>query len=153
MNIYNDYISVIKKVSYDVSTHDDLIMYFYDFLQWIPTYNPPMKIRQTGLNLYAVTLIDLDGAFKALEIFASIVNILKISPEILKLSGGYFYELVDEEDPFSDSNVECIVRSSLKQERLIYQRDNIVEQFEKLANCFKRVIDSNGQLYVLHMGI
>lgn len=49
--------------------------------------------------------------------------------------------------------LSAIVRDSLKQEKLIYQRDKIVEQFEKLANCFKKVMDSNGELYVLHMGI
>lgn len=71
----------------------------------------------------------------------------------MKLEGSYSYQLADDDDPFCDSNVERIVRDSLKQEKLIYQRDIIVEQFEKLANCFKKVMDSNGELYVLHMGI
>lgn len=28
---YQDYMNVINKVPYDVSIHDDLILYFYDF--------------------------------------------------------------------------------------------------------------------------
>lgn len=150
---YSDYMNVIKKVPYDVSIHDDLILYYMDYLKWIPSYNPSLKVRHTGLNYYGITVIDIEGATQAYNLFLSIVGILKLSPDILKLNGSYSYQLADDEDPFSESNVYRIVRGSLKQDKLIYQRDKIVEQFEKLANCFKRVIDSNGQLYVFHMGI
>ncbi len=150
---YNDYMNEIKKVPCDVSIHDDLIMYFYDYLEWLPTYNPSMKIRHTGLNLYGVTVIDLDGACQALELMSNIVNIFKLSPQVLKLKGGFSYQLADNEDSLSNDNIERIVKDSLKQEKLIYQRDEVIEQFEKLAKCFKRVVDSDGKLYVLHMGI
>lgn len=145
--------NVHKKVPYDVSINDDLILYYMDYLKWISTYNPSLKVRHTGLNYYGVTVIDIEGATQAYNLFVSIVDILKLSPAILKLKGNYSYQLADDDDPFGDSNVERIVRDSLKQEKLIYQRDKIVEQFERLVNCFKRVIDSNGQLYVLHMGV
>ena len=60
--------------------------------------------------------------------------------------------LFRSEDPFSESKECRIVRNSLKQEKLTYQRDDIIDQFKKIAECFKKVIDSNGQLYVLHFG-
>lgn len=150
---YQDYMNVINKVPYDVSIHDDLILYFYDFLQWIPAYNPSMEIRHMGLNLYGVTIIDIDRAQQAYDLFVHIVDILKLSPETLKLNGGYSYQLADDEDPFSESKECRIVRNSLKQEKLTYQRDDISDQFKKIAECFKKVIDSNGQLYVLHFGV
>lgn len=150
---YNDYMNVLKKVPYDVSINDDLILYYMDYLKWISTYNPSLKVRHTGLNYCGVTVIDIEGATQAYNLFLSIADILKLSPAILKLEGSYSYQLADDDDPLGDSNVERIVRDSLKQEKLIYQRDKIVEQFEKLANCFKKVMDSNGELYVLHMGI
>ena len=59
---YDDCCELVGKVSYDVSIHDDLIIYFNDFLKWIPTYNPSLKVRHTGLNYYGVTVIDGDGA-------------------------------------------------------------------------------------------
>ena len=150
---YNDYVSVIRKVPYDVSIHDDFILYYMDYLKWIPAYNPYVKVRHTGLNYDGVTIIDIEGAALAYNLFINLVDILKLSPDILKLNGSYSYQLADDEDPLRDSNIVRIVRDSLKQDQLIYQRDEVVEQFETLAKCFKRVIDSNGQLYVLHMGI
>lgn len=141
---YKDYMNVINKVSYDVSIHDDLILYFYDFLQWIPAYNPSMEIKHMGLNLYGVTAIDIEGATQAYDLFVRIVDIFKLSPETLKLNGGCSYQLADDEDPFSESKECRIIRNSLEQEKLTYQRDEIVEQFEKLVECFKKVIDSKG---------
>lgn len=144
---------VMKGVPYDVSIHDDLIVYFMDYLKWIPTFSPLVNKERKGLDYYAITIFELEGSLQAYILFSNLINILKISPDILKLNGSYSYQLADDEDHFSDSNVYRIIRDSLKQKKLIYQRDKIVEQFEKLANCFKRVIDSDGKLYVLHMGI
>lgn len=144
---------VIKNKTYDVSIHDDLIQYFYDYLKWITTYSPIINKERTGLDYYAITVFEIEGARQAYLLFSNLINILKLSHKILKLNGSYSYQLADDEDPLSDSNVYRIIRDSMKQEKLIYKRDEVIEQFEKLVQCFKRVIDSNGQLYVLHMGI
>ncbi|WP_111860848.1 hypothetical protein [Acinetobacter sp. CFCC 10889] len=144
---------VMKDIPYDVSIHDDFILYFMDYLKWIPTYSPIINTKRTGLDYYAITVFETEGAIQAYALFSNLINILKISPDILKLNGSFSYQLADDEDPFSDSDVYRIVRDSLKQKKVIYPRDKLIEKFEKLAQCFKRVIDSNGQLYVLHMGI
>ena len=96
---YDDCCELVGKVSYDVSIHDDLIVYFNDFLKWIPTYNPSLKVRHTGLNYYGVTVIDGDGAKEAFQLFSSLVNVLKLSSvhdkfhRVLVLSGFFFLKI------------------------------------------------------------
>lgn len=132
---YEDHMQLVNQVPYDVSIHDNLIMFFYGFLQQIPTYNPSKKVRHTGLNCYGITIIDSEGALVTYNIISSIVNVMKLSPKFLKFSKGYTYKFAEE------------------QEKLIFQKYKVVDQFDQLKGCIKQVIDSNGQLYIVHLGI
>lgn len=40
---YDDCCDLIGGISFDVSIHDDLILYFMDYLKWLPTYSPLLK--------------------------------------------------------------------------------------------------------------
>ena len=150
---YEDWEKVHTKIPYDVSIHDDLIMYFCDFLKWIPAYNPSLKVRHTGLNYYGVTVIDIEGAKEARTLFLSLVNILSLSPNVLKLTGSYTF--VHAYDDVIDPNekVDRILRETAGYEKIIMQKSEVIGQFEILAELMQKIIHSNNSLYVLHLGI
>lgn len=150
---YDDCCELVGKVSYDVSIHDDLIIYFNDFLKWIPTYNPSLKVRHTGLNYYGVTVIDGDGAKEAFQLFSSLVNILKLSPNVLKLTGAYTFVHPYDDVTDPNENVDRILRETAGYEKIIMQKSEVIRQFETLAGLMQKIIDSDGHLYVLHFGI
>ncbi|WAU74830.1 hypothetical protein [Acinetobacter sp. TR11] len=150
---YDDCCELVGKVSYDVSIHDDLIIYFNDFLKWIPTYNPSLKVRHTGLNYYGVTVIDGDGAKEAFQLFSSLVNILKLSPNVLKLTGAYTFVHAYDDVTDPNENVDRILRETAGYEKIIMQKSEVIRQFETLAGLMQKIIDSDGHLYVLHFGI
>lgn len=150
---YDDCCELVGKVSHDVSIHDDLIIYFNDFLKWIPTYNPSLKVRHTGLNYYGVTVIDGDGAKEAFQLFSSLVNILKLSPKVLTLTGEYTFIHAYDDVIDPNENVDRILRQTAGYEKIVMQKSEVIRQFEILAELMRKVIDSNNALYVLHFGI
>lgn len=150
---YDDCCGLVGKVSYDVSIHDDLIIYFNDFLKWIPTYNPSLKIKNTGLNYHGVTVIDGDGAKEAFQLFSSLVNLLKLSPKILTLTGAYTFVHAYDDVIDPNKNVDRILRETAGYEKIIMQKSDVIGQFEILAELMQKIIHSNNSLYVLHLGI
>ncbi|WP_336944027.1 hypothetical protein [Acinetobacter modestus] len=150
---YDDCCGLIGKVSYDVSIHDDLMMYFSDFLKWIPTYNPSLKVRHTGLNYYGVTVIDIDGAKQALTLFSSLVNMLNLSPSVLRLTGEYTFVHAYDDVIEPNKDVDRILRETAGYEKIIMQKSDVIGQFEILAELMQKIIHSNNSLYVLHLGI
>jgi len=150
---YDDCCELIGKVSCDISIHDDLIIYFCDFLQWIPAYNPSLKVNHTGLNYYGVTVIDIDGAKQALTLFSSLVNILNLSPNVLKLTGEYTFVHAYDDVIDSNKDVDRVLRDTAGYEKIIMQKMEVIKQFEILAGFMQKILDSDGNLYVLHFGI
>ncbi|MDH0562675.1 hypothetical protein [Acinetobacter courvalinii] len=150
---YDDCCELVGKVSHDVSIHDDLIIYFNDFLKWIPAYNPSLKVRHTGLNYYGVIVIDGDGAKEAFQLFSSLVNILKLSPKVLTLTGEYTFIHAYDDVIDPNENVDRILRQTAGYEKIIMQKNEVIQKIEILAELMQKVIDSNNSLYVLHLGI
>lgn len=150
---YEDCCELAGKISYDVSIDDDLILYFMDYLKWLPTYSPLLKIRMHGLDYHAMTIIDIEGATEALILFSSLVNILKLAPNILKLTGAYTYVQADDNVIDPNEKVDRIFRETAGYEKIVMQKSEVIRQFEILAELMRKVIDSNNALYVLHFGI
>ncbi|MCU4638989.1 hypothetical protein [Acinetobacter courvalinii] len=150
---YDNCCELIDKVSYDVSIHEDLIRYFYDFFKWVPTYNPILKVKHTGLNYYGLTIIDIEGAEEMLILLSSLVNILKLSPNVLRLTGAYTYVHADDNVIDPNKKVDRIFRETAGYEKIVMQKSEVIRQFEILAELMRKVIDSNNALYVLHFGI
>lgn len=129
------------------------LAYLIDYLKWLPTYSPLLKTRKYGLDYHAVTIIDIEGAEKALQLFLSLINILKLSPSVLKLTGAYSFVYAYDDVIEPNENVDRILRDTAGYKKIILERNQIVRQFEILVDLLQKVIDSEGNLYILHFGI
>ncbi|NUF33095.1 hypothetical protein HUN19_03790 [Acinetobacter oleivorans] len=150
---YEDCCELAGKISYDVSIDDDLILYFMDYLKWLPTYSPLLKIRMHGLDYHAMTIIDIQGATEALILFSSLVNILKLAPNVLKLTGAYTFMYADDDMIDPNEKVDRILKETAGYEKIMLYKSKVIQQFEILAELMRKVIDSNNTLYVLHFGV
>lgn len=150
---YDDCCDLIGGISFDVSIYDDLILYFMDYLKWLPTYSPLLKKRIYGLDYHAMTIMDVEGATEALILFFSLVNILKLSPNVLTLTDIYTFVQAYDDLIDPNENVDRILRETAGYEKIIMQKRVVIQQFEILSELIQKVIDSNNSLYVLHLGI
>ncbi|WP_433848060.1 hypothetical protein [Acinetobacter proteolyticus] len=150
---YEDCCELAGKISYDVSIDDDLILYFIDYLRWLPTYSPLLKIRMHGLDYHAMTIIDIEGANEALILFSSLVNIFKLAPNVLKLTGAYTFMYADDDIIDPNKKVDRILKETAGYEKIIMQKSEVIRQFEILTGLMQKIIDSEKDLYVLHVGI
>ncbi|MDH1691278.1 hypothetical protein [Acinetobacter junii] len=114
---------------------------------------PLLKKRIYGLDYHAMTIMDVEGATEALILFSSLVNILKLSPNVLTLTGIYTFVQVYDDVIDPNENVDRILRETAGYEKIIMQKRVVIQQFEILSELIQKVIDSNNSLYVLHLGI
>lgn len=151
---YPDYMKYIESGRFDVSIDDDLIWYVIDFLNWIPTVNPAHKPTESlsGLNLYGVTVIDIAGAEQAIKVFMAIASLFACgSGEKIRLTGAFSYQLADS---YADEpGVERIVAGSARYTSMQLNRQDVISKFELLAELCRKVRDSEGQHYLLHLGV
>ncbi|UOY93335.1 hypothetical protein MUG87_04195 [Ectobacillus sp. JY-23] len=120
-----------------VYIHDDLIVYMWDTLQWIPSKTP----RKTGieeglgLNRWGITVLDDESVEKISNILQAWRMLFKMSPHQLTLTGGLMWtenELVEYE-------------------QLKFQREEVLEQLDKLIVFTKQV--QNKSYYICHWGV
>lgn len=69
--------------------HDDVLGYISDSLKWIPTQNPCMQERTSGLHWYGITLIGDEGAPIMKRVLRAWLDLFRNGPETLLLTGGY----------------------------------------------------------------
>ncbi len=150
---YSDYIKYIKYAKFDVSIADDLILYVNDYLNWIPTRNPANSSapETSGLHLYGPTVIDLRGAERAVKVFRAIASLFACAEEQIKLTGEFSYQLADSFD--DEPEIQRIVAGSGHYARLHLSRQDVVSKFELLAELCQKIRDSDGALYLLHLGV
>jgi hypothetical protein len=150
---YAEYGNYIKSDNFDVSIPDDLILYFIDYLNWIPTSNPASSSYTTslGLNYYGPTVINLDGEEHAVKVFKAITEIFLCAPDQIHLKGSFSYQLAD--DNIEEKGIERIIEGSAYYEKIVIDRNEITRKFSILAELSQKIIDSNGNLYLLHLGI
>lgn len=134
MNIANN-----PKVMDYVVIYDDIILYINDTLKWIPSRNPALSGAPTGagINYHGVTLFDQHSAAALHRIFCAWRDLFLNSPQVLELTGE-FYTVEGEEQ-------------SGQYERLIYERDEVIEQFAKMISFADRLAE--GGFYLYHCGI
>ncbi|WP_080840816.1 hypothetical protein [Cohnella massiliensis] len=122
-----------------VGIHDDIILYVGDTLNWIPSKNPALHGTPagTGINYYGVTLFDKASARNLKNVFSSWRDLFLNSPTTLELTG----EFVMLEGGGQAGQYE----------KLVYNRNEIIKQFEKIISFSDRL--SEGNCYVYHCGI
>lgn len=91
----------------NINIADDLLRYFTDSLNWIPTLNPSGRERGHekqgfGLNMYGPTLIMSDGAELGYRICKQWMKLFLLAPEQILLSAGMSAALRDETAPISE---------------------------------------------------
>lgn len=135
---YSEYMKWFRN-SEAIEIDDDLLGYVSDTLKWVVCYNPGNKMnKMIGLNWYGPSIIKHDGAQMLKQIFENWASLLSNGPERLQLTGYFGW---DEE------------QTKGQYELLTYDRDNIIKTFRTLAAYAKQVINSQDDLYILHLGI
>ena len=126
-----------------VQIHDDLLRYIGDSLKWIPCHfpkRPRTLIERSGLNLIGFTIIKEEGASIAHDVFSLWAELFRHGPEVLQLTGGWTW--IDGE-PMESGEFSTIVQN----------REKLVASLKTVAEYAKSVSESQGRLYLLHMGI
>jgi hypothetical protein len=126
-----------------VQVHDDLLRYLSDSLKWIPCHFPKKRqklLECKGLNLIGVTIIKAEGASIAQNVFDLWADLFSHGPEELELTGGWVW--IDGE-PMESGKFSTIVE----------ERDDLVSSLRQIAEYAKRVSESQGRSYLLHLGI
>lgn len=111
----------------DVSIHDDVLHYMFDTLTWIPCYNPAKRETHNGLCFYGATVIRGEGAVAAQRVFQSWANLFSLGPMILELHSS----------------------GEIRREA----RDELVSKLTKLAGLAQKIINTDGQFFILHHGL
>jgi hypothetical protein len=119
--------------------HDDLLRYMRDVLAWVPTLNPATRKYGHGLNFYGPTVILADGAYLAEDVFRAWAHLFSLGPEELVLTGPW----TTVEDHSREGNYSLL--------RL--PRAAVVATLERIADDCRRVGDSVGRFFLLHIGI
>jgi len=123
-----------------VEIHDDLLMYMRDSILWLNTLNAGRKReRVEGLCWYGQTLIPAAAIAHFKSIIGAWRNLFSLGPTELQLCGGYI-SVEGEED-------------SGQYEKLTYDRDSILKEFDRLTAFCEEVAKSDGTKNLLHMGI
>jgi len=73
-----------------VEIHDDIIVYIYDTLKWIPSKKHALagSPNGTGINYHGVTLFDHESAIVLGSVFNAWKLLFENSPDILELRGS-----------------------------------------------------------------
>jgi len=119
-----------------VELHDSLIHYVADSLPWFKSYNPSKQKSQRGLNFWGLTVIQRDGARSAADVFEAWALLFENGLPTLRLTGFY-----------------CQSRKKAGYELLKCNRDATVKAFRKLSRMCRKAYESQGRLFVVHMGI
>ena len=83
-------------------------------------------MKHKGPNFYGPTVIREDGAVDAEKLFTAWATLFSMGPKRIKLTG--------------DSEIRI-------------DRDQVVDRLRRLAKYSKSVANSNGALFLLHLGI
>jgi hypothetical protein len=133
-----------------VQIHDDLLRYTSDTLKWIPSRVSSKQVPFQGLDFYGETWITSEGAGLTQRIFSSWADLFASGPDAFELTGSYCWTA--EANPLVHSNTPAVAGSG-HYERLTVDRNEIVDKFRTIASYAERMQKSEGELYILHLGI
>lgn len=146
---HTDYSDLVRRCDAPVTLDDEVLRYFFDTLQWIPTFNPAKKEPGNGLNWWGPTVIDQTGGNLFHQICATWAQMLTCGPKHLQLRGAFSWQWpYDEPKHFlSESELHTLGRSM----PLEIDRDYLVQQLTTLAQFGAQA--ATGKFFLLHLGI
>jgi hypothetical protein len=133
-----------------VLIHHDLLEYIGDSLKWIPTYNPAAHHPDRGLCWFGPTIIKEDGAEITRNVFTLWAELFAHGPSVLKLQGPFGWEV---DNDLEKDGYEKVIPGSAKNNRLIVNRNEFIKKLKTIAGYADQVLQSDGDLYILHIGI
>lgn len=68
---------------------DNLVLYIWDSLRWIPSYNPSTQESHVGLNYHGITFIRHEGANLLKDICLSWSRLFSLAPSTFQLTGDF----------------------------------------------------------------
>jgi hypothetical protein len=121
-----------------VEIADDIILYIYDALEWIPSKNPARTGLPVGkgLNYHGFTLFDEQSSSKLKNIFSAWRCLFKNAPDTLKLTGQF---------------VEGIEDTCGDYEIIEFSRDEVINQMDKIIAFAEKI--NQGEYHLCHRGI
>ncbi len=122
----------------DIKIDDDIVLYIWDTLTWVPTLNPATRIAGYGLNYHGVTIIDKHGAEKLSSICRLWAELFDLGPDQLELTGQFGW-------------TEGGVQASGEYLILKARKGELVQSLRSLAQYADRA--ASGNYYILHAGI
>jgi hypothetical protein len=146
---YTHYSDLLPRRDAPVSIDDEVLKYFVDTLEWIPTFNPAKNEQGNGLNLWGPTIIAQRGGVLFHHIFATWAQLFTYGPEHFQLQGCFEWNwpfdtpehLMNEED----------LRTIGRYIRLKVERERLVQQLTTLAQFGEQA--ATGRFFILHLGI
>ena len=118
---------------------DDIILYIFDSLNWVPTLNPETNNDSHGLNYYGVTLIEKDGAILLKRILESWISLFINGPSVFKLRGKFIWVEENKDDGY------------WQRENIEFERDYVIRILKKLKDFSCRL--ENDNVFIMHYGI
>ena len=97
-------------------------------------------MKHKGVNFYGPTVIKKDGAEDIEKLFTTWATLFSIGPKRIKLTGAYSWTEGEGKETGGYDEVR------------IY-RDEVVDRLRMLAEYSKSVANSDGALFLLHLGI
>ncbi|GAB1529872.1 coproporphyrinogen III oxidase [Brevibacillus formosus] len=68
---------------------DNLVLYIWDSLRWIPSFNPSTQENHTGLNYHCITIIRHEGANLLKDICFNWSRLFSLAPSTIQLTGDF----------------------------------------------------------------
>jgi hypothetical protein len=133
----------IRKQSSVVKIHDDLVLYMWDTLQWIPSLIPAenQTIHTYGLNYYGITIINKEGSGIFYHVMESWANLFSKAPIEFKLTGSWVQDIDDQGLESTEGYYQ----------KIDVPRDTLVNRLKTLVAYATEV--SRGDYFILHWGI
>jgi len=117
---------------------DDLMLYFFDYFNWIEMYIPAIKKPIFGFAYHGITSIHDKNLIKFQNIINSLIQLFKYAPNKLILRGSYVTKTIKNKEIGNYENLR-------------YSSSTIISTFTKLSKLIKKAINSEG--YIYHLGI
>ncbi|MED1946283.1 MULTISPECIES: hypothetical protein [Brevibacillus] len=114
---------------------DNLVLYIWDSLRWIPSFNPSTQENQTGLNYHGITIIRHEGANLLKDICLNWSRLFSLAPSTFRLTGDF---VMDENGNGAYEKWNCT-------------RDELTKTLSALAAIAERAFHENYN--IVHHGI
>ncbi|MFL0372974.1 hypothetical protein [Paenibacillus amylolyticus] len=125
------------KPEFYATLEDELIVYIYDSLRWLNTWNPSTCISCSGLNNCGITVIEeQDVLLKFHKLIQAWIDLFSHATDPIVLTGNYSINGGEQKGYY---------------EKLVYNKVELINELHKLANMAKYA-EVNGKC-IVHFGI